>query len=303
MNECKVIVNENATVRAVPCIVKNGRASYPDFTSASAKVRLPGGATLTKTAIAFGGLGALATFSAAQEGNERLIATEITGVDEVPLRYVIKDSETGLKIPVEFKSILGEVFTLVSPLPCAISHGSTLKSAEVSFDITGAESKLCGLGVAEWTLDNDGVKSRFASTFKVVKRLPVWTLTQGELLSNCPWIAGHRDRTDEDLGNLIHSALHMDVLRILRNKGVQEEDILNTEPLKPAHITACAYRVALNDDSVSKEKTDMFWEEFEAMIVEAMNSRDWYESPQNESDVVAEPVTYELNKFSTGLQR
>lgn len=288
-----MLVGRDVRLQSVVSVHDNPRIRHLESSNISAVVRMPSGNVVTLSGFTPDNDATITSFAAASAGDIVIFATEQTDPVFVSGHYVVKDSASGRRMLVEVAAVHGERYSLRSPLPCDISHASQLLPAEVCCIVDAADNTQCGVAVAQWTVigedgPGDSVYS-WSDTFQIVKRLPHWGLNQSKLLQQWPWIARHRDRDDLDLSNLLQTGLELYILPLLRARGIAEEDLISTILLEPAHSTACAYHVALNDSTIENERREEMKRRIHTLVDNAMASPGWFESAQNKDALVPTP--------------
>lgn len=171
-------------------------------------------------------------------------------------------------------------FQLKEPLPFDVPSGAVVANASVRYTLSAAQTAQIGNATIEWkaTADVDGTDVDYIWTqaFRIVRSLPWTALTPTRLTQAYPVIRNLRSGTDTDYEETIAAAYDHEILPWLHAMGVNEEDIVSTEALEPAHALACVILLARQREGVSSEFYARNNERFEQLKNSMMGRNDWY---------------------------
>lgn len=245
---------------------------------ANISITLSSGATFTVEGAAFdaGGADFRTTVTLTRTPNFKRGRRYLIGDDEVlEVVHAGADDDTSLK--------------LAQPLLDAVDANTLIRGFRCSKVLTTAQTStlalgLVGEGLALWTATfEDGSTRTWGQTFRIVRRLPLTTLTPTELTQRWPAIINLRPRADPTFEETIGAAWDEDIADLLSKKGVKAEDVLSDDGLKGVWSLACLRRLALTSEAVSaavKEGIEKRWEQKSAAL---LGREDWYAPPQDES--------------------
>lgn len=174
-----------------------------------------------------------------------------------------------------------------SPLPRTLEPFSTLKGFSVTKALTAEQTATAGPGIAHWKAIIDGQAIQWSSSFRIVRRMPVIPLTTGELQVAYPQVMRMRDVDDSALEELISTAWEHRVLPRLAAKGIIDENIVDSEPLRPLTALACMLHLVTMDESGSQQWRESLQAEYDRLVESTIARVDWYEAPQ---DTTAPPA-------------
>lgn len=204
-------------------------------------------------------------------------------------RYVIEntagDPDGDISVVTASATRTSETLNLISPLTRSVPSGVDVYGIAVTKDLTAEQTAVVGPGIAIWRATVDGVEVSWSSSFRIVRRMPTIPLVASELAVAYPQILRMRDVSDETLEELIATAWEHRVLPRLSAKGVIDEDIVDSEPLRPLTALACLIHVVATDESSNGEWRASLMGEFDRLVESTFARSDWYEHDQ-ESDPV-----------------
>lgn len=179
------------------------------------------------------------------------------------------------------RTVTGTTLSLGSPLPVDVASGSTVSGYEVSYQLPTAAVANVGAGIVRWSVDLDGQSYEWHDEFKVSRRIPQWPLDGDELTRRFPEILAQRDSLDGDLEETIEAALEEELLPRLEAKGIEQENIISSWSLIPAHVAAVRLFVARDSRSASPERREELRKNLEDVIQRALDDqRAWYDAPE-----------------------
>jgi hypothetical protein len=149
----------------------------------------------------------------------------------------------------------GNTVLLGSPLPCDIASGVSVFSLVVYATVSASNAQSTGPATVDVELtDANGEKFRLTQQFRIVRYVPNWSLTPERLQTLMPSIWHSREQDDHTLQETIDAALVNELLPRLAARGIREDMIRDTEPLEPAHVSACRLQLMLNDPTAPRER-------------------------------------------------
>lgn len=178
------------------------------------------------------------------------------------------------------------VLTLAEPIPRAIASGATIRAFAVTASLTTGNTAEAGNGTIRWKATlSDGAVVVWDQAFRIMRRLPVSTLTPTKLTQAYPVVRVLRSNSDTDLEELIALAWEYDVLRWLEAHDIDEERVLSVEKLEPLHALACVLRLARPHPTYPRDALTTLEDEWNKVSDSTRARRGWYEA------IVTEVVT------------
>lgn len=188
---------------------------------------------------------------------------------------------------------------LAEQLLADIDANAPVKGWRVSKALTAAQTDLTGNGIAFWTATfDDGFIATWAQSFRIVRRLPVFTLTPTELLQEWSVIRQLVDPEDHNLEDTIASVWRSQVEKVLAKKKVNAEDIIRVDPIKAIWSLAVLRDLAITSQLSDRSKDDIE-KRWILEVTELMDRDDWYDAPQD--DASPSPAPEEPTVRAKGL--
>lgn len=169
---------------------------------------------------------------------------------------------------------------LAEPVPQALPANTAIQGWALSRPLTAQQTATEGEGLAIWQAEIGGQTYEWAQAFRVVRRMPVSTLTAPRLTQAYPVVHTLRSRNDKSLDELIVSSWRHKVVPSLEARGIIEEDIIAVDRLEPVHAAACVLHLAEANPAIDAQFVDRWRSIFVQSLDTAMASRTWYEAPQ-----------------------
>ena len=198
-------------------------------------------------------------------------------------QYLVVLASGSVLVVVSEKSVTGTTLYMTEPLLEDVASGCSVLGYACTRALSTAQTALVGRGTAVFRATLGGVMIPFAAEFRVVRRLPAWPLTSEQLTSHAPWVRTKKLRSDVGSAELLRAGLDIHLLPALRSKGIDEEDIISTEPLFAAHVAACCLQALYNDRTSTPELRAEARDDFDRALVQALASKGWYEVPQEDA--------------------
>lgn len=219
------------------------------------------------------------TQGAHSEGGEHLTVSDSTAWVRGRRYLVVAD---GHRFLVRCsRTVTGTTLSLGSPLPVDVPTGSPVTAYEVRYQLPAAATAAVGGGIVRWVVTLAGVAYEWADEIKIVRRIPQWPLDADELTRRFPEILAQRDSLDGDLEETIEAALEEELLPRLEAKGIEQENIISSWSLIPAHVAAVRLFVARDSRSASPERREELRKNLEDVIQRALDDqRAWYDAPE-----------------------
>lgn len=216
--------------------------------------------------------------AAADEGATSITIASATVVAGV--KYLVADAGKPPLVVESAHSATGTTLYLKDPLPFALTTSATVKGIRITHALTSGETSLEGPGIAVWTATVAGVEFSWTESFRVVRRVPRIPLTVDDLTRVYPVVLRLRERSDVGLDEVITSAWEYRILHRLAAKGIREEDIVDSEVLRPALALACVLHLVALDESADQVWRESLMADFERTMEATFGRVDWYESGQ-----------------------
>lgn len=275
----RVLKGSTETLAAYPTLSPDGRMVTGVPTAAT--VRIGTTSTAIPTSADNATIDAVNTTvtAAASEGDTSLTVASATFVAGV--KYLVTDPG---KYPLVVEAQTGGTTTtlyLKDPLPHAVTTSATVKGIRVSHALTADETSEEGPGIAVWSATVDGVEFVFTDSFRVVRRITQIPLTVDDLVRTYPVVLRLRERSDVGLDEVIAAAWEYRVLHRLAAKGIRDEDIVDSEVLRPVLALACVLHLVALDESADPVWRDSLVTEFERTMEATFGRVDWYEHSQD----------------------
>lgn len=295
-----VLKDSETTIESYPKTRAHEQYAHDQPDSAEVRVRTHavngdwGAATLDSLAVEVA--------EAASEGDTEIVCTMGDADSVVKGRRYVLALTTGERFWVRASlTVVGEdadpgpggtdtTVRLMSPLPCAISAGSSLYGMRCSRALTEEETAIVGAAIADWRVTvGSAVVAQWSQPFAVVTRLPVWLLDEDELTRRMPEVLARRDSGDVTLQEAIDAALEEELLPRLRAKRdalgtpIREAGILSTHALTPAHVAAVRLFLARSSTQATIEQRQALEAELSTKLDLAIADADaWYVSSQTD---------------------
>lgn len=284
----RVLKDSTETLYAYPTLSPDGRVV--SGVPSSATVRIGTTSTAIPTSADNATVDAVSTTvtASASEGDTSVTVSSATFVHGV--KYLVEDPGKFPLVVESAHSATGTTLYLKDPLPHALTTSATVKGLRVSHALTADETSEEGPGIAVWSCTVDGVAFTFTDSFRVVRRITQIPLTVDDLIRTYPVVLRLRERSDVGLDEVIASAWEYRVLHRLAAKGVRDEDIVDSEVLRPMLALACVLHLVALDESADPVWRDSLVAEYERTVEATFGRVDWYEHTQD-----ADPAPSQTN--------
>lgn len=277
----KILRNQSAVLESVPSglddMFRRGRATSVQYRVQTPATPYPASEDTWST----GSIDSVSTTvqGAHEEGGDHLTIAASTTV--VRNRFYEVDGGSLEPFLVQAQaSVTGTAVYLKAPLPRDVANASTFKGVTCTASLTAADTLTPGACSIQWKATIDGVVVVWSDVFRIVRRLCAIPLTEGELRQIFPAYERYSP-SNQSPANLIEGAWQQIVLPRLAAKGIQEEDILDAEPLAPVLAQATMLLAVRNREDVDVEFRNDIKTELESLLNAVTARTDWIETPQD----------------------
>lgn len=205
-------------------------------------------------------------------------------------KYLLDCGDGDQLVVIPRRSTVGTTVYLKEPLPRSIISGSQLFGLAVLVSLSAADTTLVGTGIVQWRASVARQTDRtWSSTFEIVRRICEVPLTDPELRQAYPIAERLQPKKDVDLMDSIEAAWEYLLLPRLKNRGVSEADILDSDVLKPLLALGTVLQLMRSDEGADLEFMKMLQDNFERDLGALTSRKDWLEASQEEINPVPAP--------------
>lgn len=286
MTEQRILRDTTQTLISYPRLGDSGEVLRQVPASVEVKIGTPALAFDETAAYAAGIVDAYdETLSAAAlEGATSLAVS--SGAIKRGRRYLVADGAGGF-IEVESRTEgTGTTMQLAEPLPRALASGAVVKGFACTVALTAAQTDMVGNGIAEWKATMASPDSRvlvWQQSFRIVRRLLLFTLTPSRLTQVWPALMAMRNRQDVDFEELINATWTHRILPLLAARSIQEDDVVSADRLEPLHALACMMQVMLANPQTPSDTYERFERRWLQLEESTFAASDWWKTAQDET--------------------
>jgi hypothetical protein len=297
----KVLVGTTATLLAYPQVVTSG-AVLEQPSAAGVRVRTPSTALPATGVTATIDTLSATTNTDAAAGDTTLHLAAAAAV--IRGRQYLLGLTTGeVFVVVAKKGGTSTTVRLAEPLPCAALSGATLKGYAVSAALSSAQTAQIGEGLALWSVVFVAGMAVFESQFRIVRRIPRYTLTSSSLTTGWPILHTLRPSTDEDFTETLQAVWDNRLLPALAARGIRPEDVFSPDQLEPVHGTMIVHHLLAGDPARDGAFVDRAEETARQALETALSGKDfWVDAAAEEEaaprDEDAPPAPYTTSRWT-----
>jgi hypothetical protein len=296
----KILRDSTDTLLVYPQLSAGGPALLEQAASCTVRIGTPAVAMPSSSSSATVDSLSATTATEASEGDTSLVvasaATWIRG-----RQYLLTLTTGEVLVVASEKSGSSTTLYLSEPVPCAVPSGSTVKGYALTKALTADQTAQVGEGLALWTPSLTSISATFAQQFRIVRRIPRWTLTERVLTTSYPLLHTLRARNDVTFGELLQTVWDMRLLPLLEARGIRAEQIMSPDRLEPVHAIMCVHHLLALDPAREQAFVDRWAEEARQAFETALAGKElWIDADDEEAtarDEDAPPAEYTRTRW------
>lgn len=224
---------------------------------------------------------ALSTTITAQASAGAESITLAAGTFVAGRQYLLRDAQGTVVVRAANSSASGGAMIVSEPLPRTVASGAAVLGWAVVVSIDDEDTVDAGPCILQIRGEVGGSPVQWSDSFRIVRRLPLLTLTPEKLTTDYPIIHTLRAGTDGNLYELIEAAFATRIEPRMALKGVLAEDIVNPRPVEHVHAIACVVHMLEMRPNQDIEFVRMWRQRLESELGSMLGRADWHDHPQS----------------------